>query len=227
MRILLSLLAAALLSACAGPAAVAPSGAVAYDLIKASMPAPNAEYTISPLDELDITVFQEPDLSLKEVKVDVGGNIAFPLIGRVQAKGRTGAELGAEIARQLGARFLRNPQVSVNIVKATSQSVTVGGSVNKPGVYDMPGSLTLVEAVALAEGPNQLAKMNEVLVFRMIDGKRYAARFDLGSIQRGAAEDPRLRGRDIVVVSGSGTKQAYRDLLQAMPGLAGLFVAIL
>lgn len=226
MRILFCFLTALLLAACAGPAAVAPGGPAAYDIVQQGTNAATEDYRIGSLDELEITVFQEPDLSLKEVKVDSSGNIAYPLIGRVHAEGRTSAELAAEIRRLLGARFLQDPQVSVNITQSPSQTVTVGGEVNKPGVYDIPGDLTLVQAVSLAQGTNEFAKLDEVLVFRVIDGQRYAARFDLGDIQRGAAADPRLRGRDTVIVGGSGTKRAYRDLIQAMPGLAGLFIAI-
>jgi polysaccharide export outer membrane protein len=227
LRILFCLLTTVLLAACAGPASTAPSGPAAYDIIKKGMASVSEDYRIGPLDELEVTVFQEPDLSLKEVKVDASGNITFPLIGQVRAEGRTSADLATEIRRMLGERYLQHPQVSLNVTKSISQTVTVGGEVNKPGVYEIPGNLTLLQAVSLAEGTNQFAKSSEVLVFRTINGQRYAARFDLGDIQRGAAEDPLLRGRDTVVVGGSGTKRAYRDLLQAMPGLAGLFVAVL
>ena len=186
----------------------------------------NEEYRIGPLDELSITVFQEEDLSLKEVPVDAGGNILFPLIGLVEANGKTSREVAAVIRDKLASRYLVDPQVLVNVTKSASQVVTVEGQVVEPGRFEIAGQMTLLTAIASAKGPKPTARLNEVLVFRNISGQRYAARFDLPAIRSGRAEDPLIRGNDIVVVGGSSTKAAVRDILAALPGLGTIFIAL-
>lgn len=187
---------------------------------------PNEEYRIGPLDELSITVFQEEDLSLKEVPVDAGGNILFPLIGLVEANGKTSREVAAVITEKLAMRYLVDPQVLVNVTKSASQVVTVEGQVIEPGRFEIAGQMTLLTAIASAKGPTPIARLNEVIVFRNIDGQRYAARFDLPAIRSGRAEDPLIRGNDIVVVGASQSKAIFRDVLTALPGLGTIFIAL-
>jgi len=191
-----------------------------------SIVTPNEEYRIGPLDELSITVFQEEDLSLEEVPVDASGNILFPLIGLVEASGKTSRELSALIAQKLSSRYLVDPQVLVNVAKSSSQVVTVEGQVTRPGRFEITGQMTLLTAIASAQGPTATARLNEVLVFRNIAGERYAARFDLKAIRNGRADDPLMRGNDIVVVGASSSKAVFRDILAALPGLGTIFIAL-
>lgn len=184
------------------------------------------DYKIGPLDELSLSVFQEPDLSIKEVPVDSSGNIIVPLIGQIQAEGKTARELGLDIARQLGQRYLVNPQVSLIVTKSVSQRVTVEGQVAKPGVYEIEGRTTLLRAIALAEGPTRVASLNEVAVFRTVGEQRYVARFDLRAIRTGQSPDPDIRGQDIVVVGFSGLKNATQTVLASLPVLGSLFVTL-
>jgi polysaccharide biosynthesis/export protein len=184
------------------------------------------EYRIGPLDELSITVFQETDLSLEKVPVDASGNILFPLIGLVEASGKTSRELSALIAEKLASRYLVDPQVLVNISKSSSQVVTVEGQVVKPGRYEISGQMTLLSAIASAEGPAPTARLDEVLVFRTIGSERFGARFDLRAIRDGRADDPIIRGNDIVVIGASRAKAIYRDVLTALPGLGSIFIAL-
>jgi polysaccharide export outer membrane protein len=202
-------------------------GDQAYKIIPAEDPSKDlADYRVGPLDEMSITVFQEPDLSLKEVRVDASGNILLPLIGQVRAAGRTTPELAKEIARLYGERLLVNPQITLNVTKATSQTVTVEGEVKKPGIYEIPGSLTLIQSVALAEGAGDYAKTDEIIVFRIKEGQRYAARFNLRDIRTGKSPDPALQGRDVVVVGYSSAKHLVGQIIATVPAAAGLFVAI-
>lgn len=178
------------------------------------------DYRIGPTDLLKVTVFQVPDLSFNEIRVDASGNLQFPLIGSVPAAGRTPAELSRDVERALSAQYLRNPRVSVTVVEAASQKITVDGAVTKPGVYQMRGRTTLMQAVAMAEGPTRVADLDQVAVFRTVDGRRMAAVFDLGMIRGGRADDPVLRGDDIVVVDTSRLSATMRDVLAALPGFA-------
>ncbi len=186
-------------------------------------PVADAGYRIGALDKLDVTVFQVEDLSFEDIQVDASGNLQMPLIGQVRAEGRTPAELAEDLTRQLGSRFLRNPQVTVSVTEAASQKVTVDGAVTEPGVFEMRGNTSLLQAIAMAKGPTRLADLDRVAVFRVVDGQRMAAVFDLSEIRAGRAEDPRILGDDIVVVSGSMRAAIYRDLLTIAPALVGIF----
>lgn len=215
------------LAACAGPKSSAPMGAAAY----AIMPAPvagklPAEYRIGPSDVLDVKVFQEPELSNERLPVDASGSVFMPLIGTVEAVGKTRAELAQEIAARLNERFLVNPQVSVNVVQAVIQRVTIEGEVKKPGVYPISGQMTLLQAVSLGEGMTDIAKTRDIFVFRNLGEQRLVARFDLAAIRVGNAPDPEILGNDIVVVGGSAGRRLYRDVLTILPALAGVFVAV-
>ncbi|MFN3944918.1 MAG: polysaccharide biosynthesis/export family protein [Allosphingosinicella sp.] len=180
------------------------------------------DYRIGPLDTVSVAVFQEPELSAEAIQVDAAGNITLPLIGSVAAAGRSASELAAVIADRLGARYLENPQVTVSVSGSVSQKVTVQGEVNQAGVYDIKGRTTLLEALALARGETRVAALQEVVVFRTVNGQRMGAVFDVRAIRSGQAEDPAIVGNDIVVVGYSQARAIWRDILQSAP-ILGLF----
>ncbi len=185
------------------------------------------DYLIGPLDQLTISVFNEPELSLAGIPVDTNGYLSFPLIGQIVAKGRRTTEIRDEIKAKLDARYLRNAQVSVFVSKFSNFVVTIDGEVKKPGIFEIPGSLSLSQAVALGEGATEFAKLNEVVVLRKIDGQTYAARFDLTRIYTGSAPDPQLQRSDTVIVGYSAARRRFKDILQILPGVAGVFVALI
>lgn len=216
------------LAACAGPQTNLPTGEAAYrTLSPEDVSSAPAEYVIGPLDEVSVSVFQEPDLSIKEIPVDASGNIIMPLIGQVKAAGKTSRELGQDITTRLGKRYLVDPQVSLVVTKSVSQRVTVEGQVTRPGVYQIEGRTTLLQAVALAQGPTAVADLDEVVVFRTVDDSRLAARFDLRTIRSGAAADPILQGQDIVVVGFDGLKSATQQAIASLPVLGTFFITLL
>jgi polysaccharide export outer membrane protein len=208
-----------LLAGCSASMPNLPAGSAAYTTFPAASAGSQA-YQISPLDVIAVNVFQEPDLTAKDIQVDSSGMILLPLIGTVQAAGKSTSQLGQEIAAKLGERYLDNPQVSVLVQTSTSQRVTVEGSVTEPGVYVINGRTTLVDALALAKGPSRVARLQEIVVFREVNGQRMGAVFDLARIRRGEAADPEILGRDRIVVGLSNVKAAWRDVLQTAPFLA-------
>lgn len=179
-----------------------------------------ADYRIGPLDELSVTVFQVEDLSFEKLTVGATGLIEMPLIGTVQAAGRTPNELAADLQTRLGENYLRNPRVTVTVTEAASQKVTIDGAVTEPGVFQMKGRTTLLQAVAMAKGASRVANLRSVAVFRQVDGQRMVAVFDLAAIRAGQAADPVLQGDDVVVVDTSRTSVAMREIIAALPGLA-------
>jgi len=174
---------------------------------------------IAPMDKINVNVFQVESLS-GEFQVDSAGVISFPLIGTVEAQGKTAPELGQVIASRLGAKYLQNPNVQVSIKESVEQTVTVDGSVRQPGVYPVKGATTLMRAVALARGASEDANTNRVIVFRTIKGQRMAAAFDLAAIRRAGAEDPVIYGNDIVVVDGSRARSVFGYVLASIPLLS-------
>ncbi|TPG15874.1 polysaccharide export protein [Sphingomonas koreensis] len=219
--------AAALLGGCSTPVSQSlPRAAEAYKVFPPASTQTVRDYKIGPLDVLSITVFQEPDLTLKDVPVDASGSLLFPLIGDVRAAGKSAVELSHEIAGRLDKNYLINAQVSTVVVSSESQHVTVEGDVVQPGVYDINGSSTLLGALARAKSPTQVAKLNEVVVFRNVDGQRMGAVFDVNRIRAGEMPDPELLGGDVVVVGFSGLKGAFRDILKAAPLIYYTFQAL-
>jgi polysaccharide export outer membrane protein len=205
--------------ACANAQTFSPTvGGLAPSASQASL----EDYRIGPFDKLTINVFQVEDLTLDEVQVDASGQILLPLIGSVAAGGKSTRELSKEIAAKLAERYLQNPQVSVLVKEAASQKVAVEGAVVEAGVFQLKGRTSLLQAVAMAKGPNPNANLKHVSVFRDVDGQRMAAVFNLKDIRRGKAPDPQILGNDVVVVSSSPIKGGLREVVRSLPAL-GIF----
>ena len=185
-----------------------------------------ANYHLGLLDEVSVNVFGEPDLSANRVIVDLAGKITLPMVGQVDAVGRTTNDIETEVAARLNDRYLRDARVAISLTKATSYTFTVEGEVKKPGSYPIPGTVSLLQAVAIGEGVTDTANLSQVIIFRTVDGQRYAARFSIKDIRAAKADDPTLQSGDVVVVGYSAAQQIYRDVLSVLPGLAGVFVAL-
>ena len=178
-------------------------------------------YRIAPLDTLRVSVFQVEDLT-GDYQVDLGGNIAMPLIGSVPAVGLTIDELKQRLVARLGERYLNNPDITVGVASSSQLAVTVDGSVRRPGPIPLQGRMTLMQAVANAGGTDENSNPRRVAIFRTIDGRRMAAAFDLTRIRRGETEDPQVYRGDIIVVDGSRMRAIFRDIVSTVP-LLGYF----
>jgi polysaccharide export outer membrane protein len=174
------------------------------------------DYKIAPMDTLSIKVFKADDLS-GDYSVDLGGHISLPLVGQVEAANLTTQQLDSKLSQLLGQKYFEHPNVSVAIKQSTAHVVTVDGAVQQDGQFPIAGSLTLIQAVALAHGTTPDANARRVAVFRTIQGQRMAAAFDLTSIRRGEAKDPPIYPGDIIVVDGSKIKEAEKQIFQAVP----------
>lgn len=225
MRLFSLVMVVLFLAGCAGtPRTTADMTAVVAMSALESQAVSPGDYRIGEQDLLNVRVFQVEDLSFPEMRVDSSGTIDLPLIGSVQAVGRTPSELAEDIRTRLASRYLQDPQVTVRVVEAASQKVTVDGAVTEPGVYQMKGRTTLLQAVAMAKGATRISNKRSVAVFRTLNGQRMVALFDLAAIQNGQAADPVLQGDDIVVVDTSRLNSAIQDALAVLPSVAA-FVA--
>lgn len=176
-----------------------------------------AQLRIKPYDVLDVTVYQEPGLSVEDQTVDAAGNVMMPMLGEIPALGMSPNELSRDLERRFSANLLRNPQVTVERKSGILDRVTVVGEVKKPGQYPVRGPVTLLDALAYAEGITNVARRSDVAVIRLIDGRRAGAIFSYNDIVQGKADDPAILPSDRVVVGTSAIAQGYRDLLQAVP----------
>ena len=194
-----------------------PKGQAAYDTIPEKVDNGELSEKLRAGDRLSIKIFGEPELSSDNYRVDGIGFLQMPLVGELIAGGQTPRELGAEITRRLAARYVRDPQVAVSIIDRPRSTFTVEGDVESPGVFEANPETTLLTGLAQAKSPKRTARLNEVVVFRFINGKRAGALFNLSDIRRGRAADPQILAGDKIVVGKSASKQAWRDFLEAAP----------
>jgi polysaccharide export outer membrane protein len=158
------------------------------------------EYRIGAEDSLRVIVYGQPELTVA-VAVDPDGSIKYPLLGRVEAMGRTPRELETLIADELRKGFVRNPQVSVAVEIARSKRVFVVGEVTRPGWCPAWECGTVMEALSRT-GPLLESAGAEVLVMR--PGAPEVLRVDLGRMEsQGRAGDVTLQPGDTVMVPRS------------------------
>ncbi len=130
------------------------------------------EYQIQPEDELQIKVFEEPDLETR-VRVSGSGEINFPLLSRVRVAGLSVMEVQEKLEKLLGQDYLVNPQVQIFIGSYHARDVFVTGAVAHPGSYPLAVGkpTTVMEAIALAGGFTKAAAVNGVRIIRIENGK--------------------------------------------------------
>lgn len=185
-----------------------------------------AEYFIGPFDRLVIDVYGVETLSNREVQVDARGAINFPLIGSITINGLTPKQAELAITSALSASYLRNPQVFVSVKETVSRVVTIGGQVTRPGVFPVLGRMTLLKAMAVSGGTGEFASRSDVVVFRAVGGKRYAALYDLKAIERGAYADPQIYPGDTVMVGDSKSRRLFKDIITVTPLLTPLILVL-
>lgn len=191
------------------------------DLTAADRPA-----LIGPLDTIEVTVFSVPDLN-REMQVDSSGRIAMPLAGTIDARGKTAEELALAIEAALRARYVRNPEVTVNIKSSVSQVVTIDGQVVEPGLYPVTNQMTLMRVIASAKGLSEFARQDDVVILRTVDNRRMAGLYNVAAIREGAYDDPLVFANDVIVVGDSPQRRLFRDFVSVSPLLAAPLIAIL
>jgi polysaccharide export outer membrane protein len=157
-------------------------------------------YRVGPEDVLEIAVWHEDALK-KEALVRPDGGISYPLIGELQAAGKTVLEIREEIAKRL-EKFIPDAVVSVTIVKIGSQRVYVVGKVNKPGEFPVGRYVDVLQALSMAGGLTSFADSNDIRIMRREGERQVALPFEYGRVVRGEKleQNIQLRAGDVVVV---------------------------
>lgn len=182
-------------------------------------------YQVGPFDRLIIDVFNVPGLTLREVQADASGRISFPLVGIVEVLGMTPGEIEILLRAKLKEKYIRDPEVSVNLKESVSQVVTVFGEVKKPGLYPVLGRMTLLMALAKAEGTTEFSRLSNIIVYRTVKGQRYAALYNAKAIKRGQYQDPEIYPSDVVIVDDSQARRIFKDFLSFTPLLGPIILA--
>jgi polysaccharide export outer membrane protein len=128
-----------------------------------SGPPAAAAYTIGLGDTLRIAVWKEPELTL-DVTVRSDGMITMPLLGDVEAAGRSPGQLATSLTAEL-QRLVENPRVTVSVT-ATSARIYVVGQILRPGEFPLSGRMTVLKALALAGGFKEFARPESIVIVR-------------------------------------------------------------
>lgn len=219
---------------CGSPERIQSSGQLTVVEDSAVLPAPergdltaaDRPALIGPLDTIEVDVFGIPELR-REMQVDASGRIAMPLAGTVDARGKTAEELAREIETALRARYVRAPQVTVNIKSSVSQVVTIDGQVIEPGLYPVTNQMTLMRVIASAKGLSEFARQDDVVILRTVGQRKMAGLYNIAAIRRGAYEDPPVYANDVIIVGDSPQRRLFRDLVSVAPLLAAPLIAVL
>jgi polysaccharide export outer membrane protein len=176
-------------------------------------------YALGPLDTISVEVDGLPDLKRDAIVIDGQGMISYPLAGSIQAAGLTTTQLARALENRMRTAHVRNPRVSVNLVTEASHIVTVGGEVEKPGLYPVARDMTLMQAIALASGESEDARSSVVLVFREVGDQQYVGLYNLKAIGYGNYADPMIYPNDKIVVG--------EDSAQRLLKMVGPFVGLI
>ena len=183
----------------AGPAAKgSPGPTVPVASVEASASSPG--YRIGPEDMLQIAVWNNEPMS-RTIPVRPDGKISLPLLNDVTAAGLTPMELREHLMQRL-AEYMPTPEVSVIVTDVHSFKVSVIGQVPKPDRFEVKGSATVMDALAMAGGFTEYASKSRVVVIRSAGGRTERLPFDFDKMREGdpRQENFRLQPGDIVVV---------------------------
>ena len=186
------------------------------------------DYRLYPGDEIEVVVPSAPELN-RSTKVAPDGRLTLPLVSPFMAADRTLPDVEAALEGAYAAQ-LRRPDVELSLKTATPLKIFVGGEVDKPGVYDMPGDIDAIQAVLMAGGFKTTARRREVVIVRRgPDGRPMMRTMDLlAAVSNPAGTDATpLRRNDIIFVPRSTVanvglfiQQYFRDALPVQLGFS-------
>lgn len=165
-----------------------------------SMPGSGDDYQIGPGDVIDIAAWRDEALS-RTVVVAPDGTIAFPLVGKLDVQGQTLPQLKYALEREL-EKYIAEPVLSVELKQANSLQIYVIGKVNSPGRFLIGSSINVLQALAMAGGPNPFADEDDIRVMRENGQGTETFEFDYRKVLRGknTAQNIKLQRGDVVVV---------------------------
>ena len=169
-------------------------------LISTQSESPPAEYRVQAGDVLTVTVWKEQDLT-GDVLVRPDGGLSFPLVGDLDARGKTVNELRKSIADRL-QRYLPSPVVTVAVKAAAGNHIYIVGKVNRPGEYPIVRSVDVMQALSIAGGATPYAALNSIVILHRENGLERAFHFRYSDVAHGKdlSQNILLHSGDTVVV---------------------------
>jgi polysaccharide export outer membrane protein len=169
--------------------------------------AQSSGYLIQPGDTLALTVLEDETLN-RELLVLPNGQISVPLAGTVQAAGNTVEAVESTIADRLASNFAVRPSVFLSVITVSEEGLTfpiyVVGEVLEPGVFEVETGTTLLQAIALADGPDRFAATKRIQLRRRdpATGQEKLYIFNYNAVERGGAIQAMitLRQGDVIIV---------------------------
>jgi polysaccharide biosynthesis/export protein len=157
-------------------------------------------YQLGPADELEISVWKEPELT-KRLAIRPDGKLSYPLIGEIQAAGKTVKQLREDISKAL-EKYVTDAQVTVLLAKAQYYKIYVTGQVNRPGEFSLGTPANVMQALAMAGGLSPFAKPRKIVIIRRSGGMEETFPFDYKSVSKGQMLEQNrvLLPGDVVVV---------------------------
>jgi len=187
-------------------------------LLTVAQAAEQNDYILGPGDAVRISVYQNPDLSL-EARLNEGGSISYPLLGNVKLGGISVSDAEKKIASGLkDGNFIKQPQVSILLISATANQVSVLGLVGKPGRYPLvAGSNKLSEVMAMAGGITQGAGSDIVVISGVREGKPFRKEVDFTKVFASSGSEPDflLQNGDTIFVDRAPQIYMYGEVQRA------------
>ncbi|MGA2403213.1 MAG: polysaccharide biosynthesis/export family protein [Syntrophobacteraceae bacterium] len=186
------------------------------------------EYRIAVGDKINVKLFYNPDLN-QEVTVRPDGKISLLLVHEINAAGLTSSELTEQLTQSY-AKHLQQPEIAVIVQSFAGQRVFVGGEVGQPGVKDLVGPTSVLQAVAMAGGFKDTARTNEVIVIRRDENnKPFLIALDVKKAMTGLdlQQDIFLKSYDMVLVPKSNIADVdlwVQQYLASTVGFGGQFI---
>jgi len=168
--------------------------------IAASNAADEMAYTVKPGDTLRVSVWKEPDLT-GEVLVTPDGAFAFPLVGQIDARGKSVSELQQIVVERL-KKYISDPVVTVAVHEIKGNKVFVIGQVAHPGEFIVNPRVDVMQALSMAGGTTPFASLSNITIIRRTDSVQKTFPFDYSTAVKGKnlEQNIELQSGDVVVV---------------------------
>lgn len=180
------------------------------------------EYCLSAGDIISVDVWGYDELKMKELRIRPDGFIAVPLVGSICAAGQSSEQLTTRISESL-KRYLKNPLVTINIVRYHATRVYVLGEVNKPGLYEIEKQHNVLDALGLASGYTKYAAKKKILLIRKgLSKQEDVVNVDLLALltKGDMKQNYELNDGDVLFVNSNGKISFNEDIL---PWITGAF----
>jgi polysaccharide export outer membrane protein len=166
------------------------------------MPTANdASYVIGPSDDLNVSVWEQPDLS-RAVPVRPDGKISLPLVNDIQAAGKTPMQLMSALVEKYATLGVKSPLVTVTVTAIKSQFIYILGAVGHPGTFPLVPGMTVVQAIASSGGLTLFAKQTKIEIRRVENGQTVRLPFNYKEVMKGVRtqQDIVLKPNDTIFV---------------------------